>query len=228
LGWQWVGRLRHRTLVSPVEDPGTPNQWLACKLLYALATDTPRALGLMDMVRNHPMRARIVTLKKPPVGRMHSTLKGQRRRGQLSRQNARREREPWLIVASPSLQLSARQLVTLYSRRMQIELSFRDLKSHRYGQGFEDSLTRSPERLQVLLLIHMLATFAAGLAGRACERAGLDAWLSPRRSKRRLYSLVRLGREAMVRNWPTGTLRERMQTLHAPPDELRDQMGVPS
>jgi hypothetical protein len=26
-------------------------------------------------------------------------------------------------------------VVTLYTRRMQIELSFRDLKSHRYGQG---------------------------------------------------------------------------------------------
>jgi hypothetical protein len=32
-------------------------------------------------------------------------------------------------MASPSLHLNARQLVALYARRMQIELSFRDLKS---------------------------------------------------------------------------------------------------
>jgi len=42
---------------------------------------------------------------------------------------------------------------------MQIELSFRDLKSHRYGQGFKDSLTRSGGRLQVLLLVGTLASF---------------------------------------------------------------------
>ena len=46
-----------------------------------------------------------------------------------------------VLVASPSLTLSAQLLITLYGRRMQIELSFRDLKSHRYGQGLEDSLT---------------------------------------------------------------------------------------
>lgn len=37
----------------------------------------------------------------------------------------------------------------LYARRMQIESSFRDLTSHRYGQGFEDSLTRSGRRLEM-------------------------------------------------------------------------------
>lgn len=40
----------------------------------------------------------------------------------------------------------AQQVVTLYARRMQIESSFRDLKLHRYGQGFEDSLTRKGPR----------------------------------------------------------------------------------
>lgn len=50
-------------------------------------------------------------------------------------------------VRLSALALSARQLVTLYARRMQIELSFRALKSHRYGQGLEDSLTRRGPRI---------------------------------------------------------------------------------
>jgi len=53
-----------------------------------------------------------------------------------------RESEPWLIVASPELDhLNARQAVGVCGRRMQIELSFRDLKSHRYVQAFEYSLS---------------------------------------------------------------------------------------
>jgi hypothetical protein len=35
----------------------------------------------------------------------------------------------------------------------------------------------------------------------ACEVCGLDQWLTPYRSKRRLYSVMRLGREALVRRW---------------------------
>ncbi len=50
---------------------------------------------------------------------------------------------------------------------MQIDLAFRDLKSHRDGQAMEDGLTRRGKRLQILLLINPLAAFASWL--------GLDA-----------------------------------------------------
>lgn len=103
-------------------------------------------------------------------------------------------------MASPSLpNASARQWVSLYGRRMQIESSFRDLKSHRYGQGFEDNLTRSGTRLQILLLVGTLAAFASWLAGLGCEATGIAQWLMPVRSKRKLYSTLRVGREALVR-----------------------------
>ena len=82
---------------------------------------------------------------------------------------------------------------------MQIELSFCDLKSHRYGQAFEDSLTRKGERIEVLLLFSALAAFATWLVGIACEANGIDQWLAPFRPKRRLYSIMRPGREALVR-----------------------------
>lgn len=111
-----------------------------------------------------------------------------------------REREPWLIIASPGLVTpSARQLVTLYARRMQIELAFRDLKSRRYGQGMEDSLTRHGPRLQMLLLVSTLASFVCWLAGMGCEATGIAHWLSPIPSTRELYPTLRVGREALVR-----------------------------
>ncbi len=79
---------------------------------------------------------------------------------------------------------------------MQIEPSFRDLKSHRYGQGFEDSLTRSRPRIEILLLVNALAAFASWLAGLACEASGIAHWLWPVRSKRKPYSTLCVGREA--------------------------------
>jgi hypothetical protein len=53
-----------------------------------------------------------------------------------SKKQARREREPWLLVASLSLHsFTAKQVMKLYQARMQIEEGFRDSKNHRYGLG---------------------------------------------------------------------------------------------
>jgi len=144
-----------------------------------MAARKPRDFGSMDVARSNPLTAHVVLHAKPPKGRKHHNRQGAPARNSNSRRNAQRESEPWLLVASPSLTLSARQLITQYGRRMQIELSFRDLKSHRYGLGFEDSLTRKGERIEVLLLIGAMATVASWLVGMVCESCGIDAWLAP-------------------------------------------------
>lgn len=133
LGWFWLGRLRHRTLVKPLDTPDSPDQWVACRALYALAGSTPHDMGLMHTVMSKPWMCWMVVYGQPAKGRKQRNRKGLAARSKQSLQCAAREREPWLLVASPALQqdLRAEQLVVLYKRRMQIEESFRDLKSHR-------------------------------------------------------------------------------------------------
>lgn len=228
MGWHWLGRLRGTTYLKPVDVPDAPSQWVTCKALYALARRAPRDLGEMEVVRDRPLIAHIVLHAKPAHGRKHRNRRGLPARDSKSRKNARRESEPWLLMASPSLHLNARQLVTLYARRMQIELSFRDLKSHRYGQAFEDSLTRQGARIEILLLISALAAFAAWLTGMACEASGIDRWLAPYRSKRRLYSVMRLGREALVRRWLTLAPARIIEHLRTPEPALAAQLGIPA
>lgn len=228
MGWQWLGRLRNTTQLKPVDVVDAPEEWVTCKAMYALARKAPRDFGAMHVARSNPLTSRVVLHAKPPKGRKHCNRQGVPARNSNSRQNARRESEPWLLVASPSLPFTARQLITIYGRRMQIELSFRDLKSHRYGQAFEDSLTRKGARIEVLLLFSAMAAFASWLVGMACERCGVDAWLTPFRSKRRLYSVMRLGREALVRRWSTTRLSQLIDQLRHPSPQLLDQLGVPA
>jgi hypothetical protein len=228
MGWQWLGRLRNTTYIKPVDAPDEPDEWVTCKAIYGLATRWPRDFGAMEIARSKPLMSRVVLHAKPPKERKHRNLQGALARNSNSRKNAQRESEPWLLVASPSLKLSARQLITLYERRMQIELSFRDLKSHRYGQGFEDSLTRKGARIEVLLLLSAMAAFASWLVGMACESCGIDEWLAPFRSRRRLYSVMRLGREALVRRWSSARLSELIDQLRHPSLKLLDQLGVPA
>ncbi len=57
----------------------------------------------------------------------------------------------------------------MYSKRMQIEQNFRDLKSSQYGFSFEHAYSKSIERIQVLLMIAILATLLAYLTGFIAE-----------------------------------------------------------
>jgi hypothetical protein len=229
LGWGWVGRLRDTTRVKPVEAEDAPDQWMPCKALYALASQTPRDLGPMHIAASQSWGARLIVYGKKPKGRQHLNRQGQRTRSKHSLQNAQREREPWLLLASSDLNhLSARQLVSLYARRMQIELSFRDLKSHRYGNAFEDSLTRKGPRIAILLLLHAMAVFASWLVGLACEASGMDRWFSPYPASRKLYSTMRIGREALVRGWPCDCVTALLDRLRRPDAALLDQLGVPA
>ncbi|MCL1582799.1 IS4 family transposase, partial [Xanthomonas nasturtii] len=183
----------------------------------------------MQINRSDPLNCRLVLYAKARKGRQHRNRRSPANvsRASSSLKAAAREREPWLIVASPQLHApSATQLVNLYARRIQIELAFRDLKSHRYGQAMEDSLTRRGERLQILLLLHTLATFASWLAGLGCEATGIAQWLSPRNSTRKLHSTLRVGREALVRRWPMEPVSRWLERLRTLPDAVREQMTL--
>jgi hypothetical protein len=112
-GWHWLGRLRHRTHVKPVDAEDRDDQWLPCKAVYELADAHPRDLGLMHAIRNHPVTCRMVLHAKPPRGRKHRNRRDVPVRSSQSRQQARRESSPWLLMASPEQStLSARRIAT--------------------------------------------------------------------------------------------------------------------
>ena len=169
LGWDWVGRLRNRNLVRVNENTA----WFSCKTLYKRASSSPKYLGSMQLTRNTPIHCQFVVYKSKPMGRSKITCEGKRARSAHSEQCAKREREPWLLVTSLLVTSKlAKKVVSIYSTRMQIEEAFRDTKSIRYGIGFELNLTRSAERLQILLLVAMVATFVLWLLGMAARNSG--------------------------------------------------------
>lgn len=195
MGWQFIVRVRHRSRVRFLGE----NRWMASKMLYVRARTRAVSLGVVELTQSKQFPCHLVLVRHTRRGRVHLTCRGERARGGHSRKMASREHEPWLLATSLSLSShSATEIVALYAKRMQIEQSFRDLKSHRYGAAFEYSLTRDPQRLEILLLIHALAVLIVWLEGLNVMRARLI--MHPERAADRVcHSLVWLGWESLRR-----------------------------
>lgn len=165
-GWQWVGRIRGKDMVSIGENP-----WKRCTALYPAATSRARAFGNAWYVRSHPISCRLVLVKREAKGRTHRNRLGKRSSAHASNKAARRAGEPWLLASSTGLgHLAPESIVSLYAQRMRIEQSFRDIKNECLGLGLSASRSRSGTRLEILLMIGHLAGWLMRLIGESAQQ----------------------------------------------------------
>ena len=195
LGFAWIGRIRNRDMVRARGEP----DWRGCKTLYADATGQARDLGDFDYVQSNALPCRLVMIKRLPKGRKCKTALGKDSRSLHSKKQRAGQTEPWLLATSPSLAaLCAKEIVALYSRRMQIEETFRDLKNPQWGMGLSSSQTRQPKRLAVLLLIAALLSFALWLIGLAVRESGYSVQYGSRKKAASTLSILSLARHWLL------------------------------
>ena len=225
LGWDYVGRVRvERTHLHL----GVGDAAISVGELYERATAKAQRFAYAGIGQQNILRCDLVLYKKPKCGRIRTTHRGQRSHSVQSKRAEKGAKEPWLLATSLSGdEFTAKQIVNIYAKRMQIEKSFRDLKSVQYGCAFDHSLTRSCARLGVLLLIHALATFVAWLSGLTLdERKALDKYGGIFAARaRRHYSLLRLGSEALRRADPSILIGPLYETLVNWPKRIE---GIPA
>lgn len=185
--WLWIGRIRNRDMVCP--EGAT--EWAGCKTLYAKANGHAQHLGRFSYARSNPVPCSLTLQRRPPQHRHYNTKLGQPCRSAHSQKARAAQTEPWLLAASPRLNaLSAKDVIRAYAGRMQIEQTFRDLKSHRGALGLSTCQTRSAPRMAMLLLIGALASYALWLIGLIMRRDGPS--ISYGKSKKPTLSVVAL------------------------------------
>lgn len=230
-GWDWIGRVRNRTFVQLADD----ETWVPCKTLHDKATGTAKALGSAHMAQSNPIACQLVLYKGKPKGRVHKNRLGQKAMNSHSRKHAASAKEPWLLATSLTLSSTlAKKVVECYTLRMQIEESFRDLKSTRFGLSLELHLTYQVERLQVMLLIATLALMVAWLMGKATELTE-QHWQYQANTvrKRKVLSTIFVGLKMIDDKRTTLTARDLITAWQALHDiiqshclfELRDGMA---
>jgi hypothetical protein len=98
---------------------------------------------------------------------------------------------PWFLVTNASLK--AKDIITSYSKRWEIEPYFGDLKDGCYGLGLEQTHIKSAQRHDRLMLVLALSYLLLVILGQAGEHIDLDKALKVNIVKTRTRSLLRQG-----------------------------------
>jgi len=197
LGWDFIGRIRGKKYFRRPDE----ETWKLCSSLYSQASSTSKCLGEVELCRSNAVMMRFVLFKSKKKKRKHINKNGKKSRDKTSLDYSRSAKEPWLLATSlDGSYFLSKKVVTKYSFRMQIEEGFRDLKSSRYGFGFENAYSNNPARIEILLLIAMLAAFIAWITGFVAEKNGLHYQFQSNTVKnRRVLSLFFLGCQVIRR-----------------------------
>lgn len=124
LGWYWVGRLRGNVMVK------NNSSWAKCSTLYAHANSRIKSIKDTQIAMNNPLPCHLYCTKSRSKNRKKRTKLGSLCSSKHSRKNALRESLPWMVVTNlPEQTAKAKDVINIYKTRMQIEESFRDIKS---------------------------------------------------------------------------------------------------
>jgi hypothetical protein len=199
IGFDFIGRIRNKTGYSKLNS----RIWHAnCLDLYKNATRVAKYLGKLIFTKEYKFECNAVLYKKVKKHRRHINRSGNSTNNNASNRCARREKDPWLLVTSlEEKSFKPQRIVTIYSKRMQIEEDFRDIKSHRYGFGLRYSMSNSAKRIEVLLLIASLACLACWLMSLNAKKNNIHLDFQSNTIKHRtVLSVIYLGCQLIRKN----------------------------
>jgi hypothetical protein len=159
--WYWLARVRKKRFVK-LEQEG---DWYDVGDLFPLVSSRAKSYENAYITKKKARPCRLVT--------KHSDLKNKRKRpkklpGNYNSANGNYRRiakEPWILATNLSKEFSTTQVINYYKKRMQIEESFRDVKSHQYGLGGRDIRTRCIYRWSIMMLLAAIVQMTLWIIG---------------------------------------------------------------
>ena len=200
LGWDFVGRLRNKNAVC-LDGEST---WCLSSEYVEQATAKPAYIGHGLLTHDGKIPVNFVVYRGKNQERHRLNRYKKRSLCGMSKRHSQAAKEPWVLVTSlNAAKLNPVLIVNIYRQRMRIEENIRDTKCPHYGLGLKNSLTLSPQRMNILLLIGAIANFIAWLAGLFIKSIGKAADFQAHSAKfTSALSYVFLGRRVLKKKLP--------------------------
>lgn len=190
-GWFWLVRARGKKFIklSKSED------WVDVRELYQLGDLRAKHYPNAEITKQQPRACRVV-IKGAAA---HSTMRRQRKKlpgnYNAGRGNYKRSAtEPWVLATNLPETYSPTHIVNSYKKRMQIEESFRDVKSHQFGLSARYIRTVSVYRWAVAMLLAAIVQVTLWIIGVIGHNQGMQSYFQANTVKnKKVFSYFYLG-----------------------------------
>ena len=190
-GWHWVCRVRgEKNLKFPKAE-----KWISIKEFIPTVNERTTDYKEVLLTKEHQHSCRIVTTRKSSAGRKAKTRRGVITNKIAGGAYSKAAKEPWILATNLPVEYKATEVVNLYSKRMQIEESFRDVKSHQFGLGGRYVRTTCTHRWGVKMLLAAIVQITYWVIGVIGHSQGMQRHFQANTVKdKKVFSYFTLGR----------------------------------
>lgn len=217
-GWHWLVRARGKKYIKLSEK----DEWVDARELYKLGTSRAKHYPNAQITKKSPRTCRVV-IKGPSS---ESTIRKQPKKllGNYNAGNGnyhRAAREPWVLATNLPDGFTASQIINAYKKRMQIEESFRDVKSHQFGLSARYIRTVSVYRWAIAMLLAAIVQVTLWLIGVLGHHQGMQSYFQVNTVKdKKVFSYFYLGQLIVEHNKLDDVMRQCKNIIQAVQEEL--------
>ncbi len=209
LGWFWLCRIRGLKSVKLSDTM----EWKTVKQLIPTISAKTAHYENALLTKDHERTCRMVTTYRKPKGRKVKTSRGKTTSTVSNGSFSQANKEPWILATNLALEVTPTDIINLYFKRMQIEESFRDVKSHQFGLAGRYVRTSSVHRWGVKMLLAAIVQITYWVIGVIAHSQNKQQYFQANTVKdKKIFSYFTLGR-LMIEHDQLNSLAKDPRTL---------------
>ncbi|WP_375333378.1 transposase [Candidatus Tisiphia endosymbiont of Xenochironomus xenolabis] len=191
-GWSWMCRVRRGKDLKLAKN----EDWISVENFILSIGSKTMECGTILLTKAHKYSCRMVTTCKVPKGRVQKVSRNRTSSKTANGSYNKAAKEPWILVTNLSSdEYKGAEIVRLYSKRMQIEETFRVIKSHQIGLAGRYIRTLDVNRWGVLMLLSAIVIITYWVIGVVGYSQGMQRIFQPNTVKdKKIYSYFTLGK----------------------------------
>lgn len=200
--WYWLSRIRGKKAIKLSSN----DDWGKVSSFYDTATPRAKHYNEAYIIRKSPIKCRAV-IKSSSADKRRSYKP-------IGGRCLRLYKEPWVLVSNLPESYTAAKIIQAYKKRMQIEESFRDVKSHQFGLSARYIRTVSIYRWSIAMLLAAIVQITLWLIGVVGHHQGMQRYFQSNTVKnKKVFSYFYLG-QLIVEHDQLNKVMERCIDLH--------------
>jgi hypothetical protein len=210
LKWHWICRVKQGRSLKFAER----KDWIGIKDFIAEVGTATKNYKDVLLTKAHKHGCRIITTNKKNIHRKRketASLKKRRKVG--SKMYLKSAKEPWVLATNLPEIYKGVMVVNFYKKRMQIEESFRDMKSHQFGLCGRYIRTTNVDRWGVKMLLAAIVQITFWVIGIIGHQQGMQRYFQANTVKdKKIFSNFTLG-QLIIEHNKLGDLKIDYQNL---------------